>query len=128
MSAKLSIVCLDFKPLCKNTLRGFAVVKIEQMRLVMREVAIHAKADSAWAQLPSRPWVKDGRVVTNDDGKVQYSPLLEFDSAAVRTAFSAAVIRAVLAFDPSALECREAAWPSASAEPDFCCPWPSTSA
>jgi hypothetical protein len=109
MSEKLSIVCLDFKPLCRNTLRGFAVVKVEQMRLVMREVAIHSKGDRAWAQLPSRPWVKDGRVVTNDDGKIQYSALLEFDSGEVRTAFSDAVIRALLRFDPHALECRESA-------------------
>jgi hypothetical protein len=75
--------------------------------MTMREVAIHQKNSKAWAQPPSRPWVKDGRVVTDDVGKMQYSPISEFDSAAVRAAFSDAVIRAVLAFDPHALECRD---------------------
>jgi hypothetical protein len=106
MSEKLSVVCLDFKPLCRNTLRGFAVVNIEQMRIVMREVAIHSKGDKAWAQLPSRPWLKTGQVVTNIQGKIQHAPLLEFDSGEVRAAFSNAVIRALLEYDGSALECR----------------------
>lgn len=109
MSEKLAVVCTDFKPFCRNTLRGFATIKIEQMRLTVREIAIHEKNGKAWAQLPSRPWIKEGRVVTNDDGKAQYSPLFEFDNAAVRTAFSDAVIAAVLRFDPHALECRGAA-------------------
>jgi hypothetical protein len=107
--SKLSVHCIEFKARCQNTLRGFATVRIEEMRLVVREIAIHEKNGKAWAQLPSRPWVKDGRVVTNDAGKVQYSPLFEFDTAAVRTAFSDAVIRALLHFDPHALECRGAA-------------------
>jgi hypothetical protein len=107
MSEKMTVVCLDFKARCSNTLRGFATVRIEQLRLVVREIAIHAKGDKAWAQLPARPWIRNGQVVTNDDGKVQYSPLFEFDTALVRTAFSDAVIRAVLAFDPRALECRQ---------------------
>lgn len=70
---------------------------------------MHEKNGKAWAQLPSRPWLRNGQVVTDDEGKVQYSLLFEFDSAAVRAAFSDAVVRAVLAFDPRALECREAA-------------------
>jgi hypothetical protein len=104
---KLSVHCIEFKARCQNTLRGFATVRIEEMRLIVREVAIHEKSGKAWAQLPSRPWVKDGRVITNDAGKVQYSSLFEFDSSAVRTAFSDAVIRALLILDPHALECRE---------------------
>jgi hypothetical protein len=106
--SKLTVTCLDFKAHCRNTLRGFATVRIEQMRLVVREVAIHEKNGKAWAQLPSRPWLKDGRVVTNDEGKVQYAPLFEFETVAVRAAFSEAVIAALLAFDPNALQ-RDAA-------------------
>jgi hypothetical protein len=102
----LSVSCIEFKAHCQNTLRGFATVRIEEMRLVVREVAIHSKGDKAWVQLPARPWIKDGRVVTNDASKVQYSPLFEFDNSAVRIAFPDAVIRAVLVFDPRALECR----------------------
>jgi hypothetical protein len=85
------------------------VIRVNEMRFVVREIAVHEKNGKAWAQLSSRPWIKDGQVVTGDDGKTKYSPLFEFDTDAVRTAFSDAVIRAVLAFDPHALECREAA-------------------
>lgn len=73
------------------------------MRLTIHEVAIHTKGGKSWAQLPARPWVKDGSVVTADDGKTIYMPMLEFDSAAVRTAFSTAAIAALLRFRPDAL-------------------------
>lgn len=109
MSEKLSITCIGFRPCCRNTLRGFADVRIEQMHLILHELAVHEKNGKAWAQLPSRPWVKDGQVITDDAGRVKYTPLFEFDSAAVRTAFSDAVIRALLVHDRRALECRESA-------------------
>jgi len=51
-----------------------------------------------------RPWVKDGSVVSGDDGKPKYFPVLEFDSVPVRDAFSVAVVRALLEFDPHALD------------------------
>lgn len=69
----------------------------------MREVAVHESHSKTWGSPPSRPWVKDGAVVRGDDGKIQYSPLFEFESAAVRTAFSDAVIRSVREFEPQAL-------------------------
>jgi hypothetical protein len=107
MSGKLTVRCLAWRPLCRNTLRGFATVKIEELRLAFHEVAIHQKNDRAWAQLPSQPWIKDGTLVRGDDGKVRYQPLHEFDNAAIRNAFSDAVVRAVLEFDSRALDCRE---------------------
>jgi hypothetical protein len=48
--------------------------------------------------------VGQGWPVTGDDGKVKYQNLFEFDNAAVRAAFSDAVVRAVRAFAPEALE------------------------
>jgi hypothetical protein len=47
--------------------------------------------------------------VRDDTGKVQYWPVLEFDSRAVRDAFSAAVIRALLEFAPAAFDDEAAA-------------------
>jgi hypothetical protein len=102
--SKLSIKCLEFKPYRKNTLQGLATIRIEQMRLTVHEVAIHAKDNKAWAHLPSRPWLKDGYVVTGEDGKIKYTPLFEFDGGAVRAAFSDAAVRAVLELDPHALD------------------------
>jgi hypothetical protein len=109
MTGKLTVRCVGWRPLRRNTLRGFATVKIEEMRLAVHSVAVHEKNGKAWAQLPSQQWIKDGAHVKGDDGKPQYSPLFEFDTSAVRAAFSDAVIRAVLAYDQRALECGESA-------------------
>jgi hypothetical protein len=107
MSDKLTVRCLGWRPLCRNTLRGFATVRVEEMRLAFHEVAVHTSHGKSWAQLPGRPWIKDGAAVTGGDGKLKYQPLHEFDTSAVRSAFSDAVVRAVLAYDPRALECGE---------------------
>jgi hypothetical protein len=45
-----------------------------------------------WAQLPSKPVIKDGAVVKGDDGKITYLPIMSFASHAVADAFSGAVI------------------------------------
>jgi hypothetical protein len=80
---KLHLQLIDWRAFVRNTLRGFASIKIEEMRLVVKEVAV-----SRWAQLPARPWVKDGQVVTDEaTGKLKYQPTLEFDSRTVANAF-----------------------------------------
>lgn len=106
---KLTLTCISFQPLCRKSLRGFADIRVEQMRLTFLEIAIHERDGRAWAQLPSKPWVKDGCVVTDEDGKAKYTQLFQFDSAAVRNAFSDAAIAAVLRYDARALQCRGAA-------------------
>jgi hypothetical protein len=102
--SKLTLICSDWRPLKKNTLLGFARIHIGELDLTIHDVAVHEKADRRWAALPARPWLKDGSVVTDDAGKVQYSPLLEFGRREVRDAFSNAVIRAVGERFPEALE------------------------
>jgi hypothetical protein len=100
----LSIECEDFRPLARNTLRGFATIKIKEARLKIRDVAVHHKNSSTWAALPAKPQIKNGAVVTNADGKAQYVNILEFDDRKVSDAFSRAVVDAVLKFNPRALE------------------------
>lgn len=106
MGQKLTVECLDWRPLCRHTLRGYAKVRIAELKLVLIDVAIHQKGDSTWAQPPSRAWVRDGELV-RDDGKIQYSPILEFEGRDVRDAFSRAFVNAVLAREPHALACPE---------------------
>jgi hypothetical protein len=105
---KLSISCESWKPMQRNTLQGFATIFIGEIELKITDVAIHAKGDRRWAQLPARPWVKNGALVTGDDGKVQYSPVIEFARREVADAFSRAVVDAILKVDPHALEMAEA--------------------
>ena len=104
---KLTVICSDWRPLRKNTLLGFAKVHVVEMDLVVHDVAVHESHGKRWAQLPSRPWVRGNEVVTDDSGKIQYSPLLEFPRKEVRDAFSQRVIEAVLEAYPRALDLAE---------------------
>ena len=88
---KHSIDCIGFKAIRKGTLVGFAEIVIRELRLTIHDITLHQKGDARWATPPGRPWIKDGAVVTDADGKVQYSPVLEFESRETRDAFSAAV-------------------------------------
>jgi hypothetical protein len=105
--SKLSVSCRAFHPLHRNTLRGFAEIRIDELCLSIRDVALHQKGDARWAQLPAKPQVRDGALVRDDSGKVQYIHMMDFDSRAVRDAFSAAVINAVLEFAPAAFDDEE---------------------
>ena len=105
---KLTITCESWKPLRRHSLLGFASITIGELELKIHDVAVHQKADRMWAALPARPWVQNGAVVVGDDGKVQYSPILEFSRREVRDAFSNAVIRAVTERFPAALALAEA--------------------
>jgi hypothetical protein len=100
---KCTITCVEFRPLSRNTLRGFAVIRIEELRLTIRDVAIHEKNSARWAQLPAKPMLKDGAAVFKD-GKAQYATIMEFDTSEVRAAFSKRVIEAVEKFAPQAFE------------------------
>jgi hypothetical protein len=100
----MSIECEDFKPFAKNTLRGFATIKIKEIQLRIKDVAVHHKNSSTWAQLPAKPQIKDGKIVTSAEGKAQYVNILEFESRGVSDAFSRAVVNAVLKLNPRALE------------------------
>jgi hypothetical protein len=103
---KHTVICSSFRPCRRNSLIGFAAVRIAELRLTIRDVAIHEKGSTRWAQLPAKPMLKDGAAVFKD-GKAQYATIMEFDDRVVREAFSAAVIRAVIAFAPHAFTVRQ---------------------
>src|SRR5262245_27979633 len=91
---KLTVKRREFKPLVRNTLRGFAEVNVAELRLNIKDVALHTKNGRHWAQLPAKPQIRDGTLVKDQGGKIQYFPLLSFDSRAVSDAFSSAVVNA----------------------------------
>jgi hypothetical protein len=99
---KMTVTCQDWRPLRRNTLHGFATIRIDEMHLVIHDVAIHEKDGRQWAQPPAKPQVKDGLVIKDASGKAQYVNIMEFDGREVRDAFSRAVVSAVLAREPRA--------------------------
>jgi hypothetical protein len=102
--ANTALRCTEFKPLVRNTLRGFAEISVAELRLTIKDVAVHRKGERCWAQLPAKPFVKDGMLVKGDDGRIQYFPILSFDTRAVADAFSAAVVHAVRRLVPEAFD------------------------
>jgi hypothetical protein len=109
--SKMTIRCAAFRAWHRNTLFGFAELKIVELDLTIKDVAIHEKNGMRWAQPPAKPQIKDGVVVKDDAGKAQYVNIFEFGSRAVRDAFSAAAVRAVLEHEPKAFEEQPAAAP-----------------
>jgi hypothetical protein len=99
----LTIECEEFKPLVRNTLRGFATITIKEMRLRVKDVALHVKNDRQWAALPAKPQIKDGAVIIDASGKAQYTNVFEFTDRPTSDAFSRAVIDAVQKSNPTAL-------------------------
>jgi len=48
----------SFKPYVKNTLQGFATIRLTNIGLEIRDCALHEKNGSRWFQLPSKQIVK----------------------------------------------------------------------
>lgn len=95
---------LDWKPLRKNSLIGFA--KIEQPSgMIISDVTILTSERGPWASPPSKPMITgDGVAMKDAAGKIRYSPFIEFKSKDVRSRWSDLVIEAMRATHPEALD------------------------
>jgi hypothetical protein len=104
----MTIVCEAWRPVRKNSLLGFATVRIVELDLAIIDVPVNTSHGKVWASPPSKPGIKDGEVILGDNGRPQYFPIIEFGRKATRDAFSAAVVAAVQRFDHTALASAEA--------------------
>src|SRR3954453_21221200 len=101
MSAAVTI--LDWHPLRRNALVGFAKVELPS-GMIISGVTILAGSNGPWASPPSKPQIgRDGTVLEDQNGEVEYSPIIEFKDKATRNRFSDAVIKALRAVHPEAL-------------------------
>ena len=87
-------------------MRGFATVRIDELKLTLYDVAVHQRDNGArWVGLPAKPVVDSGgSVKRTSDGRIEYVRLFGFDSRAVSDAFSEAVIAALLERDAKAFD------------------------
>ena len=102
---KMPVTLLSWRPLNRNSLRGFASVRVGAA-LKVNDVAVHRHSHGkAWAQVPSKPVLtSDGTTKKSPDGKVVYSPMLEWMDRGASDRFSEAVIAAIEAGNPGATE------------------------
>ena len=101
----MPVAILTWKPLARNTLRGFASIRLGAS-LKISDVTIHRHENGrCWASFPSKPVLApDGTVKKGDNGKPMYTPIIEWDSKAAADRFSASVIGALEAEYPGATE------------------------
>lgn len=90
-----------WRPLVKNTLRGFAIVELPN-GLTIKDVSVHQKDNKRWAGLPAKPVIGQDGTVVQKDGKAQYASIMEWNSRDLSDRFSAAVVELVLASHPDA--------------------------
>jgi hypothetical protein len=106
MTQKFTITVTDFRAHHRNTLRGFCMVHVDELKLTLHDVAIHEHANgSRWVSLPAKPVIDNsGNVKRNAEGRIEYAKLFSFDTRGVSDAFSAAVITALLERDARAFD------------------------
>jgi hypothetical protein len=106
---QLPVVLLDFKLVRRNTLIGFAKVRVGRS-LVFSDVPVNISHGRRWASLPAKPLIdREGQALRDLSGKIRYSPIAEWTDRDVRDAFSAAVCAAVERDYPDAFASVEAA-------------------
>ncbi len=91
-----TVICTAWKPYEKNTLKGFADLWLRTARLNVHGCAVHEKNGRRWVQLPARPQLdKDRNLVRDENGKIQYAKILDFDDREVADRFNAAALKAI---------------------------------
>lgn len=98
------ITIKSFRPVVKNTLRGFAEVAFP-FGLVIRDVSIHTKNDKSWASLPAKAQLtSDGSIKRTKEGKAEYSAVLVWETRELSDRFSERVVALVKEGWPDALK------------------------
>jgi len=86
---------VDWKPIVKGSLRGFAKVRLGRA-LLINDVPVLSSNGRAWAGMPGKPLLgADGTGLRDDKGKQRYAPVLEWTSRESSDRWSAAVVAAI---------------------------------
>lgn len=93
---QMPVTILGWNPLVRNTLRGFAAIRLGA-GLKINDVAIHRHENGkCWASMPSKPVIlANGTAKKGDNGKAIYTPILEWVSKDMRDRFSDSVLTAL---------------------------------
>jgi hypothetical protein len=95
---------ISWRPFRKNALQGFVAIELLPIGLKISDIPVLISSGKAWATLPSKPVLgADGKQV-EVGGRRQYTPVCEWRSRDLSDGFSRAVIAAVRAQYPSALD------------------------
>jgi hypothetical protein len=90
---------LGWKPVVKNTLRGFAHVELP-IGLRITGIAVGESNGERWALLPTRPILDAGVQAKHETGKLQFAPFMSWKTAEPGKRFSKTVVELVQAAHP----------------------------
>ena len=91
----MQLTLLDWRPMKRNSLRGFATVRLGKA-FKISDIVIHCNSGKRWASLPSKPQVDGNGVAVKDErGKIKYLPVVSWMDKDSSDRFSVAVIEAV---------------------------------
>jgi hypothetical protein len=93
---------LAWTPHTAGTLRGFARVQFPS-GIIVDGITVHVAGSRAWATPPGRPWIEDGQLVREPDGKPRYATIISFVNHGRRARWSDTVLAAVNEHDPTIL-------------------------
>ncbi len=93
----------DWRPMRKGALLGFAKVELPS-GMILADCTVMLGDRGAWVSPPSKPMLDRGGVAMKDsNGRVRYTPLVEFTSKEIRQRFSDAVVDGLRAAHPEAI-------------------------
>jgi hypothetical protein len=85
----MPVVLLNWKPIIKGALRGFARVRLGRA-LIIHDISVLSSNGRAWAALPGKPIIgAEGTVAPDEKGKTRYPPILERSDHATADRFGA---------------------------------------
>jgi hypothetical protein len=104
VQARPDLRLLGFRAVRKNSLRGFASVKLPN-GLVIYDITIGEASGKRWALLPSKAMVdRDGNLKRDASGKIRYAPVNEWGTPELRDEFSRRVADLVRRVHPGAFD------------------------
>ncbi len=98
-----AVVVEDWRPLIKNSLRGFVRVRLPS-GIVVHDVAVHVREDRKWVSPPGRPAIgRDGTQMRDSSCKPLFNPTITFADKTTADKFSVSILTALQAAHPEAL-------------------------
>lgn len=87
----MAIEIISFRAHSKNTLEGFATVRMTQIGLEIRDITVHSKDGKRWLGLPAKPYKKP-------DGSDGWSYIIDFYDRETADKFRDATLKALDAY------------------------------
>ena len=87
----------DWRPVARNTLKGFCTLGLSPSGFVFRDCSVHAKGDKRWISLPARPQIDGDGQLRRDPatGKVLYAQVIDIAGREQRDRFQVAALTAI---------------------------------